>query len=685
MERQAQLEKIRNIGIAAHIDAGKTTITERILYYTGKTHRLGEVDEGTAVMDWMKEEKDRGITITSAATTCFWRDCQINIIDTPGHVDFTVEVERSLRVLDGVICVFCSVGGVEPQSETVWRQANKYRVPRIAFVNKMDKIGANYERVIKMIKERLGGRAFPIQLPLGKEESFRGVIDLINMKAIIWEEEGFGTQFQEIDIPRDMQEESIYFHHSLIETLAEFDVDLMEKYINDEIINSADIKKAIRRGVLKDGYVPVLCGAALRNKGIQPLLDAICNYLPSPLDIPPIKGINPLTLHEEEKIASVKEPFSGLIFKVVADPYIGNLNYLRVYSGWIEEGSYVYNVNIQKRERVSKILQMHANKREPKDWVHAGDIAVILGPKNLTTGNTLCDEKAPILLESISFQEPVISVAVEAESAEDEDRLNLALRSLQQEDPTFRVSLNQETGQRVISGMGELHLEVMVERMVREFNARVKVSKPQVSYRETIKETVEAEGRYIKQTGGRGQYGHVVLRIEPGEGFEFVNEITLGIIPKEYIPSIKQGIEEARECGILAGYKVVNVKVTLLSGSFHEVDSSPLAFKNAAYIAFQEGLRKGRCVLLEPIMRMEAVVPTYYMGEVISDISKRRGDITEIERRGEIQIIRCLVPLREMFGYATRIRSLTQGRATYTMEFIKFSEIPKGISEKIIF
>jgi elongation factor G len=689
MGRKIPFDKIRNIGLMAHIDAGKTTTTERILFHTGKVHKWGEVDEGTAIMDWMEQEQKRGITITSAATTCFWKGHRINIIDTPGHVDFTIEVERSLRVLDGVIAVFCSVGGVEPQSETVWRQADRYHVPRVAFVNKMDKVGANFNRVISMMKERLGANALPIQLPITTQEgNFRGVIDLVKMKAIFWNyDENLEEIFEEGEIPQELYETSIKAHHTLIETISELDEELMEKYIANEHITLDDIKKGIRKATINGLLFPVLCGASKNNKGIKALLDAVVDYLPAPIDIPPVNGINPKTNQQEERIASDDEPFSALCFKITADSYVGNLTYIRVYSGSISAGDSVYNSNTGRYERIGRLLQMHANKRQDIQQLYAGDIGAVVGLKEVSTGNTLCDKKYPIILESIHFPTPVISVAIEPKTKQDEEKLGIVLNRLSQEDPTFKKSTNPDTGQTLISGMGELHLEVIVERMKKDFGLDVKVSKPQVAYRETIKGSAEVEGKYIRQTGGRGQYGHVWLKIEPvepGTGLEFVNKIVGGTIPKEYIPAVKMGIEEAMSNGVLAGYPIVDVKVTLFDGSFHEVDSSEIAFKNAAHQGFIDGVKKAHPVLLEPMMRLEVVVPQEYMGEIIGDLNSKRANILEMEPRDTSQIIRAMVPLAEMFGYATSIRSLSQGRANYTMEFAYYAEVPKEIAEKII-
>ncbi len=689
MGRKISFEKIRNIGIMAHIDAGKTTTTERILFQTGKVYKVGKVDEGTTVMDWMEQEQKRGITITSAATTCFWQDHRINIIDTPGHVDFTIEVERSLRVLDGVIAVFCSVGGVEPQSETVWRQADRYQVPRIAFVNKMDKAGSDFNRVISMMKERLGANALPIQLPIMTADGeFEGIVDVVKMKAIFWDaDEDSEEIFKEGEIPKKLQEASAEAHHTLIETVSEFDEKLMGKYIDDEYINEDEIKKGIRKATIDGLIFPVLCGTSKSNKGIKALLDAVVDYLPSPIDIPPVNGVNPKTEQQEERIASDDEPFSALCFKITSDQYVGNLTYIRVYSGSVAIGDSVYNSNTDKYERIGRLLQMHANKRTDVLEFYAGDIGTVVGLKDISTGNTLCDKKYPIILESIHFPTPVISIAIEPQSKQDEDKLGIVLNRLAQEDPTFKRSTNFDTGQTLVSGMGELHLEVIVERMKKEFGLDVKVSEPQVAYRETIKSMVESEGKYIRQTGGRGQYGHVWLKIEPvepGTGLEFVNKIVSGSIPKEYIPAVKKGIEEAMGSGVLAGYPIVDVKVTLFDGTFHEVDSSEIAFKNAAHQGFLAGIKKAHPVLLEPMMRLEVIVPQEYMGDIIGDLNSKRANILEMEQRDISQIIRAMVPLAQMFGYATSIRSLSQGRANYTMEFAYYAEVPKDIAEKIV-
>jgi len=685
--RKYPLEKQRNIGIMAHIDAGKTTTTERILYYTGVNYKIGEVHDGAATMDWMEQEKERGITITSATTQCFWNGYRINIIDTPGHVDFTIEVERSLKVLDGSVAVFCAVGGVEPQSETVWRQADKYHVPRIAFVNKMDRVGSDFFRVVEMMKERLGARPLPIQLPLGAEDNFSGVIDLVKMKAVRWDGDQLGAKYEYCDIPSDLVEQAKEYRQALIETACEADESLMEKYFEGEELTEEEIKAAIRKGTVNLLFNPVLCGSSFKNKGVQLLLDAVVDYLPSPIDVPPIKGINPRTNQEEIRESKDEAPFSALAFKIMADPYMGQLTYFRVYSGMLESGSYVLNSTKDKKERVGRLLKMHANKREEIKEIYAGDICATVGLKFTTTGDTLCSEDAPIVLESMEFPDPVISVAIEPKTKADQEKLSSALNKLAQEDPSFRVKVDEETGQTIISGMGELHLEIIVDRLVREYKVEANVGNPQVAYRETIKKKVTQEGKYIKQSGGRGQYGHVWLEVEPleaGKGFEFVNKIVGGTIPKEYIPAVEKGVREAMESGVLAGYPVVDVKVTLFDGSYHEVDSSEMAFKIAASICFKDAVRKASPVLLEPIMKVEVVVPDEYMGDVMGDLSSRRGRIEGMEARGSAQVIKCKVPLKEMFGYATVLRSLTQGRATYTMLFDHYEEVPTNIAEEII-
>lgn len=681
------LEKTRNIGIMAHIDAGKTTTTERILYYTGVTYKIGEVHEGTAVMDWMPQEQERGITITAAATSCEWKGHKINIIDTPGHVDFTIEVERSLRVLDGAIAVFDASAGVEPQSETVWRQADKYKVPRIAFMNKMDKLGADFKMAVESMIEKLGANPVPIQIPIGKEDTFRGPIDLITMKAYYFDDETLGAKFVEDEIPKEYIEEAQKYRERMIETLCDIDDNLMEKYLAGEAITSEEIRNALRRGTVELKITPVLCGSAFKNKGVQMLLDAIVYYLPSPLDIPPVKGVNPVDGSEIERKPSVDEPLTALAFKIMADPYMGSLTYVRVYSGVLSSGSYIYNSTRNIKERVARIFRMHANHREEIKEICAGDIAAVVGLKNTLTGDTICDESNPIILEAIEFPEPVISVAIEPKTKADQEKLSLALQKISQEDPSFRVTYNEETGQTIISGMGELHLEIIVDRLTREFRVGANVGKPQVAYKETIKIPAKAEGKFIRQTGGRGQYGHVWIEIEPmerGSGFEFVNKIVGGTIPREFIPAVEKGVVEAMEGGVLAGYPVVDVRVTLFDGSYHEVDSSELAFKIAASMAFKEACKKAELILLEPIMDVEVVTPEDYMGEVIGDLNSRRGRVQSMEKRGKAQVIRAMVPLAEMFGYATDLRSKTQGRGTYTMQFSHYDEVPKNLTEQII-
>jgi len=685
VDERSPLERTRNIGIMAHIDAGKTTTTERILFYTGRVHRMGEVDDGAATMDWMVQEQERGITITAAATTCFWKDHRINIIDTPGHVDFTMEVERSLRVLDGAIAVLCAVGGVEPQTETVWRQADRYHVPRIVFVNKMDRVGADFNRAVSMIRERLGARGVPIQIPIGSEEGFKGVVDLIEQRAVLYLDD-LGIQQEVTDIPPEMQGEAMKRREELIEAIADTDDDIMAKYIEGEELTAAELKQALRRATLAVKIVPVLCGAAFRNKGVQLLLDAVVDYLPSPNDLPPVRGTNPRTGEEEERAADDSQPFSALAFKIATDPYVGKLTYFRVYSGVVRAGSYVYNATKGKKERLARILLMHANHREDVDVARAGDIVAAVGFREVTTGDTLSDEERPVILEAIEFPEPVISVAVEPKTKADEDKLAAALAKLAEEDPTFHVRQDPETGQTVISGMGELHLEIIIDRLVREFRVEANVGKPQVSYRETIRSTVESEGKFVRQTGGRGQYGHVKIILAPlpaGGGFEFEDRVTGGAIPKEFIPAVEAGAREAMESGVLAGYPLVDVKVTLFDGSYHEVDSSEMAFKIAASMAVKDGARRADPVLLEPLMRVEVVVPEEFTGDVIADISARRGRVQGMERRGPSQIIRAHVPLAEMFGYATDLRSLTQGRGTYIMHFMRYEEVPAQIAEAV--
>ena len=686
MSRTYPLEHVRNIGIMAHIDAGKTTTTERILFYTGRTHRMGETHEGAAVMDWMEQEQERGITITSAATTCEWRHCQINIIDTPGHVDFTVEVERSLRVLDGAVAVFCAKGGVEPQSETVWRQATKYGVPRLAYVNKMDITGADFFRVVDMMKERLGANAAPIQLPIGAEADFVGIIDLLTMKAEIYKDD-LGNVIDETDIPESLQEEAETWRANLIESVAEADDAIMEKFLEGEEPSIDELKAAIRRATIAGRLNPVLCGTSYRNKGVQPLLDAVVEYLPSPLDIPPVKGVNKESGEEEERIASDDEPFAALAFKIMVDPYVGKLAFARVYSGTLQSGSYVFNSTKGKRERVGRIVRMHANHREEVEEVRTGDIVGIVGLKDTTTGDSLCDEKAPIVLESMEFPEPVIRVAIEPKTKAGQDKMGIALQRLAEEDPTFKTYTDDQTGQTIIAGMGELHLEIIVDRLLREFRVEATVGAPQVAYRETIRKTVKAEGLFKRQTGGHGQYGHCVIEIsprQPGEGYLFSNDTVGGVIPKEFIPAIDQGIREAAQSGILGGYEVVDFAVSLQDGSYHEVDSSEMAFKIAGSMALKEALRKADCVLLEPMMKVEVVIPDEYMGDVIGDLNGRRGRIEGMEAHAGLQSVHGLVPLSEMFGYATDLRSRTQGRGNYTMQFAHYEEVPRSIAAKVL-
>jgi len=679
------IEKVRNIGFIAHIDAGKTTTTERILFYTGISHLMGEVHEGTAVMDFMEEERERGITITSAATTCFWRGYRINIIDTPGHVDFTVEVERALRVLDGAIGIFCAVGGVEPQSETVWRQADKYHVPRLAFINKMDRVGADFQGCIEMMRDRLKSYPIPIQIPLGKEELFQGVIDLIKMKAVVFDEETLGAKYKYLPIPEEFQGEAKQYRERLIEALADFDEVIMEKYLEGKEIEQEEIQKTLRQGTIELKLVPVLCGSAFKNKGVQPLLDAIVDYLPSPVNVPPIKG-KTLEGKEIERPASDDAPFTALVFKLVTDPYVGHLAFLRIYAGSLKIGDTVFNATKGVKEKIGRLLKMHANKREDITEVYAGDIVAAVGLRKTTTGDTLCEERAPIILEAIEFPEPVIAVAIEPKTKEDQDKLGTALRKIAIEDPSFKVRYDEETGETLIGGMGELHLEIIVHRLQREFNVQANVGRPQVAYRETITKQVKAEGRFIKQTGGRGQYGHVWLEIEPlprGKGFEFVDAITGGVIPKEYIPAVEQGVREAIERGVIAGYPLTDLRVKLVDGSYHEVDSSDMAFAIAGSMALKEGVKKANPVLLEPIMLLEVIVPQTYVGDVMADITARRGKIIGIEIRKNAQAIKAHVPLAEMFGYATTLRSVTQGRATYMMQFSHYEPVPAKMAEAL--
>ncbi|RZV38998.1 MAG: elongation factor G [Candidatus Acidulodesulfobacterium acidiphilum] len=687
MADKISLDKTRNIGIMAHIDAGKTTTTERILYYTGVNYKIGEVHEGTATMDWMEQEQERGITITSAATTCFWKNHRINIIDTPGHVDFTIEVERSLRVLDGAVAVFDGVAGVEPQSETVWRQADKYKVPRICFVNKMDRTGANFFRCVDMIRTRLNAVPVVMQIPMGLEENFKGIIDIAKMKAYLYKDETMGAEYDIIEIPEEYKEESKKYHDEFIEKACDFNDSLMEKYLAGEEVDVDAAKKAIRQAALEFKVVPVFCGSAFKNKGVQPLLDAVVDYLPSPLDVSPMTGINPKTEKEEIRRPSDDEPFSALAFKIASDPYTGQLTYIRVYSGILASGSYVYNSVKDSKERIGRLLKMHANKKEEIKEVHAGDIAAAVGLRSTTTGDTLCDESSIIVLESMEFPDPVISVAIEPKTKADQEKLGLSLQKLTIEDPSFKVKTDLETGQTIISGMGELHLEIIVDRLTREFKVDANVGKPQVAYKETINKKVESEGKFIRQSGGRGQYGHVWLEIEPlgkGAGYEFENKIKGGVIPAEYIPAINKGVQEALTTGVLAGYPVVDVKVAVFDGSFHDVDSSEMAFKIAASMAFKDGAKKAAPALLEPIMKVEVLVPEEFMGDVIGDLNSRRGKILNLEARAGIQVINAEVPLAQMFGYSTDLRSKTQGRANYTMEFLKYEQVPKVISEEII-
>ncbi|RMG68829.1 MAG: elongation factor G [Calditrichaeota bacterium] len=687
MARRFPLEKTRNIGIMAHIDAGKTTTTERILFYTGRLHRMGEVHEGSATMDWMEQEKERGITITSAATTCFWRDHRINIIDTPGHVDFTAEVERSLRVLDGAVALFCAVGGVEPQSETVWRQADKYGVPRIAFVNKMDRIGADFYNVVEMMKVRLGAHPVPVQIPLGEGDLFTGLVDLIRMRAVIYDETTLGTKWYEEEIPRDLMDKAQEYHTQLVEAAAEFDDALMEKYLEGQEIEPAEIVAALRKGTLQNKVVPVLLGSAFKNKGVQRLLDAVIDYLPSPLDIAAVEGIDPRSEKIVSRPVSDDAPFTALAFKIMTDPYVGKLTFFRVYSGVAKAGSYVYNANSGKKERFGRILQMHANHREEIPDVYAGDIAAAVGLKHTRTGDTLCDPDKPIMLERMEFPEPVISVAIEPKSKADADKLSEALSKLSEEDPTFRVSTEEETGQTLISGMGELHLEIIVDRLLREFKVGARVGRPQVAYKETITQAVTQEGKFVRQSGGRGQYGHVIIEMEPNEkggGFVFEDKIVGGVVPREFIPAVKAGIEDALKNGVLAGYPVVDVVARLVDGSYHEVDSSEMAFRIAGSMAAKEAMKKAGPILLEPIMDVEVVVPEEYMGDVIGDLNSRRGKVTGILPRKDAQVIEALVPLAEMFGYATTLRSITQGRAVYTMQFHHYDVVPQSIADEIV-
>jgi len=681
------LKDLRNIGIMAHIDAGKTTTTERVLYYTGITHKIGEVHDGNAVMDWMVQEQERGITITSAATTCRWKNRVINIIDTPGHVDFTIEVERSLRVLDGAVAVFDAVSGVEPQSETVWRQADKYHVPRIAFMNKMDRMGADFFAAVDSLKTRLGANAVPIQIPVGAESGFRGSVDLVTMKGVFFDDETLGAKYEVGEIPADLAEEAALYRDRMLEALSDVDDALMEKYLGGEEVPEEEIRAAIRKGTVEMKIFPVLCGSAFKNKGVQLLLDAVVDYLPSPLDVAQIVGRNPKNDAEEVRPPDPSAPFAALAFKVMTDPFVGQLTYFRVYSGTLQAGSYIYNAVKGTKERVGRLLRMHANKREEVKVCRAGDILAAVGLKNTLTGDTLCDENAPVVLESIEFPEPVIAVAIEPKTKADQEKLSQALGKLMQEDPSFRVSFEEETGQTLIAGMGELHLDIIVDRLVREFKVEANVGKPQVAYRETIRKKVPAEAKFVRQTGGRGQYGHVIMEFEPlamGEGFVFENKIVGGAVPKEYIGPVEKGVREAMDAGVLAGYPMVDVKATLLDGSYHEVDSSEIAFKVAASMAFKDAAKKAQPVILEPVMSVEVVTPEDYMGDVIGDLNSRRGRIESMEKRGNVQVVKARVPLSDMFGYATDLRSKTQGRATYTMQFDHYEEVPKSIAEAII-
>ena len=687
MARKVALDKTRNIGIMAHIDAGKTTTTERILYYTGVSHKIGEVHDGAATMDWMEQEQERGITITSAATTCFWKDHRVNIIDTPGHVDFTIEVERSLKVLDGSVAVFCSVGGVEPQSETVWRQADKYGVPRIAFINKMDRVGADFDRGVNMMRDRLGANPIPIQLPIGAEDLFRGVIDLVQMKAIIWSDESMGANYEVEEIPADLLDDAEAAREALLEEISSVDEELMEKYLGGEELTIDEVKAGIRKATMALQINPVLCGTAFKNKGVQTLLDAVIDYMPSPLDVKPIPGIDPDTGAEVTRPADDNAPFASLAFKVMTDPFVGQLTFFRVYSGVAESGAHVLNATKDKKERFGRLLKMHANKREEIKQVYSGDIAAAVGLKYTSTGDTLCDPKTPCILEAMDFPEPVIHIAIEPKTKSDQEKMGTALGKLVQEDPSLRVKTDEETGQVIISGMGELHLEIIVDRMKREFKVEANIGAPQVAYRETITKTVEVQGKFVRQSGGRGQYGDCHLRLEPlepGGGFEYVDQIKGGVIPREYIPAVGAGAEEAAQNGILAGFPLVDVRVTCYDGSYHDVDSSEMAFKIAGSMGFKEGAAKAKPVLLEPIMEVEVVLPEEYLGEVMGDLNSRRGRVAGIEARGGAQVVSAQVPLSSMFGYSTDLRSATQGRATYTMTFDHYEQVPKAIAEEII-
>ncbi|HEY7544234.1 MAG TPA: elongation factor G [Blastocatellia bacterium] len=691
MSKQAPLQRFRNIGIMAHIDAGKTTTTERVLYYTGVSYKIGEVHEGTAVMDWMEQEQERGITITSAATTCFWPrggdDYRINIIDTPGHVDFTIEVERSLRVLDGAVAVFDAVAGVQPQSETVWRQADKYNVPRIAFMNKMDRPGADFNHAVQTIRDRLSANPVPIQIPIGAEDQFRGIVDLVTMKGVVYSVEDKGADPEIIEIPEELKADAASARERMIEALADVDDQIAEKYLGGEEVSEDEIRAALRRETIALKIVPVLAGTAFKNKGVQPLLDAVVDYLPSPLDVPPVIGINPKSGKEEERRADAKEPFSGLVFKIMTDKHIGQLSYVRIYSGTLKSGSYTLNSTRDSKERVGRIMRMHANKREDIEQASAGEIVAVAGLKQVTTGDTICEESRPIILEALEFPAPVISQAIEPRTRQDQEKLAAGLQKLASEDPSFRVSVDQETGQTIISGMGELHLEIIVDRLRREFGVDANIGRPQVAYRETIRKAAEGTGKFIRQTGGRGQYGHAEVRIEPlppGSGYEFVNAIVGGVVPREYIKPVGEGIKEAMEGGVLAGYEMVDLKATLHFGSYHEVDSSEMAFKIAGSMAFKDAAKKADPALLEPIMKVEVVAPEEYMGSITGDINSRRGRIERIDSRPGTQVITSFVPLSEMFGYSTDLRSMTQGRATYTMHFHAYEEAPRSVREEVI-
>lgn len=687
MARQTPLNRIRNIGIAAHIDAGKTTTSERILFYTGVSHKIGEVHDGAATMDWMEQEKERGITITSAATTCFWNNYQINLIDTPGHVDFTIEVERSMRVLDGAVAVFCSVGGVQPQSETVWRQANKYGVPRMVFVNKMDRIGANFYNVEMQIRQRLKANPVPINIPIGAEDTFKGVVDLIQMKAIIWNNETMGASYDIEEIPADLVDKANEYREKLVEAAAEQDEVLMEKYLGGEELTVEEIKKGIKIGCLKMELIPMLCGSSFKNKGVQTLLDAVVDFLPAPTEVADIKGIDPKTEEEIHVESSDSGPFAALAFKIMTDPFVGQLTFVRAYRGMLESGSYVLNSTKGKKERVGRLLKMHSNKREDIKEIYAGEICAFVGLKETLTGDTLCDEKTPVILERMEFPEPVIHIAVEPKTKADQEKMGIALGKLAEEDPSFRVSTQEETGQTLIGGMGELHLEIIVDRLKREFKVEAEVGQPQVAFRETVRKSVNKECKYAKQSGGRGQYGHVFIKLEPkeaGSGYEFINEISGGVIPKEYIPAVDKGIQEAMQSGVLAGYPVVDFKVTLYDGSYHDVDSSEMAFKIAGSMAFKDACREAGAVLLEPMMKVEVEVPEEYMGDVIGDLNRRRGQINSMDDRMGLKIVNAFVPLAEMFGYSTDLRSATQGRGTYSMEFDHYGEVPSNIAKEII-